>query len=395
MLKMWQLHTSLVQSIILANTYQRLALYTTSSCNLNCKYCYEKNYREGLQISHPQDYSIYINKLLELNPENKNTLTSIELWGGEPLLGLEEFIFYLSDFVKEFPNLQEIQFSTNLSLDNSVKLIHELYDQFIILQPKGKIKIQISIDGPITINDYNRQNGLTQTILNNVSKLNRSNLIITTNSNFTRKSLFSFIKYENIEEWFNFFLTNFPSNVKFGLFKMIKDIPPGARMTGTCWNETDGQRYAQLLQWADQWRELHPEESQRFIWPEFKLNKLKICAATAPNYMIALSPTGEQALCHRGVWEQQFLNEDNPIRNINLTDIYSYLMDYYNSYKDIITIDDFKESMLIYVNLNWCPYLWNFGPGSLEALWFSNEIPLLYNGAMNILLKWSKEYANS
>ena len=70
-------------------------------------------------------------------------------------------------------------------------------------------------------------------------------------------------------------------------------------------------------------------------------------------------------------------------------------MDYYDTYKNFISIDDFKSSMLIYINLNWCPYLWNFGPGALEALWFSNEIPLLYNGAMNILLKWSKEYANS
>lgn len=310
-------------------------------------------------------------------------------------MGLEEFTFYLSDFINEFPNLKEIQFSTNLSLNNSVNLIHELCDQFAILQPEGKIKLQISIDGPAAINDFNRQVGLTNIIINNVNQLNRSNLEITTNSNLTRKNLFTFLNYSNVEEWFNFFLLNFPSNVKFGLFKPIKDVPKGVSTDGAPWDKYDGQRYAEILQWADQWKELHPEESNRFIWPTFNLNEIKVCAAGAPNYMIALSPTGEQAFCHRGVWEQQYFNDETKIRGINLTEIFDFLMNHYELYKDLLSIDDFKKSMLIYINLNWCPYLWSSDAGSLYAFWFSGEIPLLYNGAMNTLLKWSKEYANN
>lgn len=378
---------------MLTNTYQKLAIYMTPSCNLNCNKCYLKNYIGGApQIDHPQDYSMYIDRLLETNPKNKDTLQIIELHGGEPTLELNSFISALPSFIENFPKLREISFNTNLATDDCVQIIHRLCDKFKELQPDGIIKIQVSIAGPTALNDYGRAVGLTETILENIQALNRPNLQITTNSIFTRKNLYSFIEYKNVEEWFDFFLRNFPQTVKFKLFSMIKDISPGASLTGTYWNDFDGQRYAQVLQWADQWRTSHPEESKRFIWPEYRINLLDTCDVTLPNNIITLSPTGQQALCHRGVYEQRFVDDEHPVRAIDLSQAYRYLTDRYNeSYKDYMNIVDFKQSMLIYINLNWCPYLWSFGPGMLESFWFSNEIPLLYNGAMNILLKWSRE----
>lgn len=401
MLKMWQPYIHIVQFSTLANTFQRLALYTTSSCNLNCKYCYEKNYREGLQISHPQDYSIYIEKLLELNPKNRETLISIELWGGEPLLGLEEFISYLPDFIKNFPNLKEIQLSSNFIIDNASELINKLCHRFNEWQPEGIVKLQISIDGPEKITDYNRGPGVTDIIVSNINKLYSNNLYITTNSNFSRKNLFSFLTYDDMENWFNFFLDNFPENIKFSLFKMNKTnimpigcIPDDEKID--IWSNDDGVRYAKILSWADRWRKENPELAKRFIWPDYKTNILSICAAGQPENMIALSPQGEKAICHRAIWEGVYDSDNREISQINLTNIYDYLMDQYQYYKDYLPIKDFKESMNIYISLNWCPYLFGyFDIGTLNTVWFSNEIPLLYNGAMNTLLKWSKEYGQN
>lgn len=399
---MWQQNTLIVQPIILNNTYKRLAIYTTSSCNLNCKYCYEKNYRKGFQINHPQDYSIYINKLLELDPNNKNTLTSIELWGGEPLLGLEEFIFYLPDFIQNFPNLNEIQLSSNFTLSNSSQLIINLCEQLSILKKDFfTVKLQVSIDGPEVINDYNRGIGTTNSViasLNNlVNPYKNIDLKIITNSIFDKKGLFYFTSYEKIEEWFNFFLDNFSINIKHGLFRAARTPNPilvadPYLFPDNSWTDLEGERYAQILTWADQWRTNNPEDAKRFIWPDYKINELNICAVAKPHNSIAISPNGEFSLCHRGVYENVPLAENIP--EINLTKIFTNLMEYYPLYENKISLDDFKSSMLIYINLNWCPYMWSLS-GRIGEYWFTNEIPLLYNGAMNILLKWSNEYANN
>lgn len=402
MLKMWQLNTSLVQSIILTNTYQRLALYTTSSCNLNCKYCYEKHYRKGLQISHPQDYSIYINKLLELNPKNKNTLTSIELWGGEPLLGLEEFIFYLPDFIQNFPNLNEIQISSNFTLSNSTQLILNLCEQLSILKKDNFIvKLQISIDGPEIINDYNRGSGTTNSIiafLNNLSNpYPNIDLKIITNSTLDRKGLFYFTSYEKVEEWFDFFLDNFNLNIKHKLFRAAKTplslLNADPTIKFDSWDNDDGIRYAKILEWADIWRKNNPQDAQKFIWPDYEENILKLCIAGQPNNLIAMSPTGNLGMCHRAIYEESYLRDDVP--EIILSKIFAKLMEYYPLYKDKISLENFKTSMIIYLNLNWCPYMWSLSGNRLNENWFINEIPLLYNGAMNILLKWSNEYGHN
>jgi len=43
---------------------------------------------KGEEINYPFNYNIYINKFLELNNNNAESLKIIELWGGEPLLGI-------------------------------------------------------------------------------------------------------------------------------------------------------------------------------------------------------------------------------------------------------------------------------------------------------------------
>lgn len=368
------------------NTYKRLSIYTSSSCNLNCKYCYEKNYK--MKINHPQDYNIYIDKLLYFNIKNKETLESIELWGGEPLLGLQEFITYLPRFLNVFPNLKEIKLSSNFTVDNSADLISMLLyriNEYMFEDRHFTVKLQISIDGPQEINDFNRGIGSTQKVLNNIINLNNEynkvDLIVSTNSVFNIKPLYAILSYENMEEWFNFFLDNFPENIKFGLFTFDKE--------NRNWTNEDGVRAANLLRWADQWRELHPEESKRFIWPDNKINVLDICSTVAPGEVLSMSPTGEVGLCHKAIQHENYSCDMYPI---NLTHIFDYMMDQYTLYKDNITLQDYRDSLITYINLMWCPYNDSLMDTFGEHTWFCASMPLYYNGAMQILLKWGRLY---
>lgn len=373
---------------ILTNTYKRLSLFTTTSCNLNCKYCIEKKWYKAWQISQPQDYSIYINKLLELNIKNKDTLESIELWGGEPLLGMTEFINYLPQFIETFPNLHEIQFSSNYVIEESYNIIKLLTKT--ISENTNKqftIKLQLSIDGPIEINDNNRGVGSTTALLNNLSNYYSSiydNVIldIKTNSTFYRQNLFSFLSYNDVENWFNFFLNNFPSNIKFGIFRPAKEV---------IWNNDDGIRYAQILEWANQWKINHPEEAKRFIWFSLKPDKLKLCAAGVKDELIAIAPNGKIGMCYQAILNGFYINKQSKYPLINLTRVYDYLMDQYIYYKDKISLDDFKRSLNLYISIMWCPY-YNIIKDTIgKNTWFTKTLPLYYNGAMNILLQWSEE----
>ena len=359
----------------------------TTSCNLQCKYCIEKKSNKAWSISHPQDYSIYIDKLLELNIKNKETLEAIELLGGEPLLGMLDFINFLPQFIETFPNLHEIRFSTNGTFEQTSDLIKMLTR--IIAENTDRqfdIKIQLSVDGPKELNDNNRGTGTTEALLKNMvyySIFNNVHLKVNTNSTFYRQNLFSFISYEDVENWFNFFLNNFPENVQFGLFRPAKEV---------FWNKDDGIRFAQILNWANEWKDNHPEEAKRFIWSTVKNSQLTLCAAGVKGEAIAMSPNGDLALCYLAALDGNYITENTKYESINLTNIYDYLMDQYVNYKDTISVEDYRKSLNIYISDMWCPYWANlkdiFGPKT----WFMRDMPLYYNGAMNILMQWSDEY---
>lgn len=141
--------------------------YTTAVCNLKCKYCViDKNpvlkkIDETLDESFKGDY--YFNFVKELFPD-KNQLTRVELWGGEPYLAMHRVYYTLEKLIDYFPNLSEVYGSTNLV---SPQFISELAGLLKILGTKqGKIKfrLQLSLDGTKEITDLNRGEGVTERI---------------------------------------------------------------------------------------------------------------------------------------------------------------------------------------------------------------------------------------
>lgn len=149
-------------------------LYVTATCNLACKYCYIdktpilKEIDQLLTNSYKDDY--YFNFMKEMF--NQEKLDSIEFWGGEPSYGLERAIPTIKKAIKYFPNLRNFMFSTNLTANNCVENIINFYKQIITFDNRKFIfDLQLSLDGPPEINDYNRGNGTTKKFSENFAKL--------------------------------------------------------------------------------------------------------------------------------------------------------------------------------------------------------------------------------
>ncbi len=300
-------------------------------------------------------------------------------------MGMQEFISYIPDFFKNFPNWNLLQFSTSFIGSNDILIIQQLINCIEEWTPhQFIIKMQISIDGTNELNDYNRGIGTTNKILSNINNLsiqaNQVKLQITTNSILDKNTLYMINSYEDMKNWFEFYLNNFPEEIRFGLFRPAQSFE---------WNKEDGIQYAKLLTWANQWYNNNPIDRERFIWPFHKAKTLDLCAATAPHMQIAFSPQGEQCLCHRAVLEGLSNKEISKIQ-INLTYVFDLLMDYYYKYKDNISLDDYRESFYIYISNQWCPY--NSKQSYYNILF---ALDLYYNGAMNILLEWSRQYGSS
>ena len=57
------------------------SLYLTDSCNLNCKYCYEKKFKTNRELSFDN-----IKKIIDNEIKSKSKESIITFFGGEPLL---------------------------------------------------------------------------------------------------------------------------------------------------------------------------------------------------------------------------------------------------------------------------------------------------------------------
>lgn len=153
---------------------QTCVLYVTATCNLKCRYCYIDKSPVLLKIdkmleeSYEGDY--YFNFMKDIF--DKNILHRIEFWGGEPTYGLKRARPTVEKALTYFTNINEFFFSTNLTMPRCIEDIYEFFT-FVDLYPERhfNIHIQLSLDGPTEINDYNRGERTTELFTKNFSKL--------------------------------------------------------------------------------------------------------------------------------------------------------------------------------------------------------------------------------
>ncbi len=141
-------------------------LYSCGTCNLKCHYCgIDKNpilakIDEELGKSFEGDY--YINQFQKYFP-NPHQLTRLETWGGEPFLKMERMYPLVNQVIQKYPYFKEMFSSTNFSYPEWPDKFFGLMKQFAPYAPRQfEYYLQLSLDGPTEINDFNRGAGVTE-----------------------------------------------------------------------------------------------------------------------------------------------------------------------------------------------------------------------------------------
>lgn len=162
--------------MILPNEERNTAVvYTSGVCNLNCRYCnIDKNpallnIDNLLEESFKGDY--YFDRIKAYMPK-KYQLRRLETWGGEPFLHMDRIYPLVDKLINYYPYFDTMFSSTNFSYN-------EWLDQFLGLMECFRpypyrnftFELQLSVDGPMYINDANRGNGVTEKCIKNFEAL--------------------------------------------------------------------------------------------------------------------------------------------------------------------------------------------------------------------------------
>ncbi len=127
-----------------------LSLVVTSSCNLNCSYCYENKYdrsKEQMDISVAKDAITYY-----MERDDGHKKVSIEFFGGEPLLG-----FSLIKEVVEWFYSRSWKKDAFFGIQTNGTLLTEEMKEWLV-KYKKKLTVGFSIDGCKEAHDLNRSN---------------------------------------------------------------------------------------------------------------------------------------------------------------------------------------------------------------------------------------------
>lgn len=199
--------------------FQSLFLITTTSCNLDCDYCF---YRSSLSesLKHHQNMSFdvaknAIDQFYEIVSKNKITdgyWQQITFYGGEPLINKELLIRAIPYAKNKFSSdYTSIVINTNLLL---------LDDEMISLFKENDVEVQVSLDGNKIQHDLHRKTingtGSYDIVVMNIKKLLEKGvkvlpMITATNSNITDFSdtLFDIINELKIDDYaVNILITN-------------------------------------------------------------------------------------------------------------------------------------------------------------------------------------------
>ena len=149
---------------------KRIQIMVSSICNLNCIYCYANGgnygYKEEIMRYEVAD------KIIEFIKKNIDSVSEIDFFGGEPIIGYK-IIIYICDKLKE----------ENLKLNYTmVSNLTMLPEEFISYIKRYNISITVSLDGPKEITDYLRlpKSGSDSTyekVKNNIERLSREEVI--------------------------------------------------------------------------------------------------------------------------------------------------------------------------------------------------------------------------
>lgn len=120
------------------------SIYLTDNCNLNCKYCYEKNTHQNRKISIKN-----IKKIIDNEIKNKTKISVLTFFGGEPLLE-KKLIYETANYIKS--KKCKTKFLYNMTTNGT--LIDDGFIEFF--KNNDFISLSLSIDGNEKTQNKNR-----------------------------------------------------------------------------------------------------------------------------------------------------------------------------------------------------------------------------------------------
>lgn len=121
-------------------------LYLTEKCNLNCKYCFEK--QKGEKELTFEDVKTIMDREAELGSKN----CILTLFGGEPLLK-KDLIFDIVNYAKKLEKENKIRFKYSITTNGTL-----IDEAFLKLAKENDFFIGYSLDGEKETQNKNRIN---------------------------------------------------------------------------------------------------------------------------------------------------------------------------------------------------------------------------------------------
>ena len=319
-----------------------LVLYSSSICNLKCKYCYiDKNpalikIDKLLEQSFNGDY--YIDFTKKIFPD-KLQLKEVQFWGGEPSIGLGRTEYTISKLIEYYPNLNKFMMSTNLTLPEFCDtFFHFLNVLNNYPERKFIFNLQLSIDGPEYINDESRGVGTTKKFLKNYISLLEKNQEIPPNvvvqahfkPTLDNNSIKILQTKEKIIEYYQFldnllhaaYIVN-KSNNRFIMFESVPNTASPSPHT-----KEDGIRFANLCKICNEIKEegcekyfkhyknIRPFGKKRKTGNEFR-SFINYGNCGVGSRTIGLLPNNMISACHNGFvdlisdYKRECMNQDS------------------------------------------------------------------------------------
>lgn len=414
-----------------------LTLFTSESCNLNCKYCdialhlnSKKHHEEVKKVKESFINGQYLNTIQtaceKLNIDKYN-IKHLELWGQEPTLTLKEFNVMFPKLYKEYPNIYTLMFSTN-----GVSNINEIINLVLLLNnivtQKFYLNIQFSFDGYEQTKKHRgiEPDIIINNIINFIEQLNTIELklleITIKPHNVIDKETFTFFANEKYEKdlykylkdfqnlYYLFLSKNNNNKVKIMTFGAGLEVPyngsvengkilskfykqcekVGADLNVKNWQQLIGQFSRSSLDWNEsEITYLLQEANQNhFIYNndnKQKLKKLSNKLGCSYNYsVLKIRYDGTLIHCQNALYG---LHTDNDLNNID--NLIQYRKNNKHYYANIFS--DSKEDIQNYFYQTTLRHESSFLAAYIQTmtllslLLFSNQIDNKYNDIHNFL----------
>lgn len=143
--------------------------YITSSCNLRCEYCYERNGRPDKSMTKEE-----IDENLKWMNENLADDSHIVIFGGEPLLEIDLIEYIVNELLTTYKHRR---FSISMDTNGILLLNDNIFEQYKKIISKRQFSTFVSYDGP---NSFRRRdingNCVNDKIVEVLRKLEKNNI---------------------------------------------------------------------------------------------------------------------------------------------------------------------------------------------------------------------------